>query len=181
MQTIVGGLVYNKLGLEFASPFINMFELDNDYIKFLYNPRKYINTSLVLKEEIFSSDIQGYYPVCQCDDIFLYFNHYRSFEEANNSWEKRKKRINWENLFVMMYTENKEVAYEFTNLPYEKKICFVPFKTDRKSLFYFDFCKNMDLSKLPFYQIVNSSIYGLYGCYDVLELLYSGKIIKIAQ
>ena len=84
-----GGLIYNKLGLEFTSPFINMFESDEDYLKFLKNPRKYLNSLLELQEERYEPVLQRYYPVCACNDILLYFNHYSSFEEANECWERR--------------------------------------------------------------------------------------------
>ena len=145
-----GGLVYHRLGLQFRSPLINMFFHDEDYLKFLNNPQKYINTKLSLKKECFVEETQKSYPICKCDDILLYFNHSESFEEANNTWEKRKKRINWDNIFVMMYTENKDVALDFSKLPYSKKVCFVPFQTDIESLFSLDFYEKDELSKLEF-------------------------------
>ena len=121
-----------------------MFFHDEDYLKFLNNPQKYINTKLSLKKECFVEETQKSYPICKCDDILLYFNHSESFEEANNTWEKRKKRINWDNIFVMMYTED-------------------------------------ELSKLEFWQIVNGSISGMFECYDLVELLCSGKILRTAE
>ena len=176
-----GGLVYHRLGLQFRSPLINMFFHDEDYLKFLNNPQKYINTKLSLKKECFVEETQKSYPICKCDDILLYFNHSESFEEANNTWEKRKKRINWDNIFVMMYTENKDVALDFSKLPYSKKVCFVPFQTDIESLFSLDFYEKDELSKLEFWQIVNGSISGMFECYDLVELLCSGKILRTAE
>lgn len=173
-----GGIVYNRLGLEFSSPLINMFESDEDYIKFLREPRKYMEKPLVLKDEIYSDFVQGYYPVCLCDDILLHFNHYNSFEIANECWERRKKRINWHNLFVMMHTENRDIAIKFSELPYQRKICFVPFPTDIKSLFYVDFRYKNEASKLPFWKIVHSMVNSDYCCYDILELLYSGNVVR---
>ena len=46
--------------------------------------------------------------------------------------------INWFNLLVVMYTENPSILAKFDNLPYVKKVCFVPFKTDLESGFYID-------------------------------------------
>ena len=89
-----GGLVYNRLGLEFSSPFINMYENGEDYIKFLEKPEKYLAAPLQLEKQEYSEFIKGYYPICKCDDILLYFNHYHSFESAKQCWERRKKRIN---------------------------------------------------------------------------------------
>lgn len=170
-----GAVVYNRLGLQFKSPFINMFEHDKDYIKFLQNPYKYMKVPLVLKENRFSSELKYSYPVCWCDDILLYFNHYLSFEEANESWEKRKKRINWDNLFVMMYTKDEEIAREFSKLPYKKKICFVPFQMEGEGIFSI----SMQNYKEPFFQVVNSSMCMKYAFYDILELLDSGKIVSL--
>ena len=36
------------------------------------------------------------------DDIKLYFNHYKTNEEAEEKWEERKKRMNMDNLFILM-------------------------------------------------------------------------------
>jgi len=68
--------------------------------------------------------------VGRIDDVLIHFLHYKTFEEAQEKWNKRKQRINWDNLFVMMYTSEMEEAERFDRLPYEKKICFVPFETD---------------------------------------------------
>lgn len=173
-----GGLVYHRLGLEFLSPLVNMFFSEEDYLKFLSNPRKYINAKISYEKEYFVEETQKSFPVCKCDDIFLYFNHSESFEEANSTWERRKKRINWDNIFVMMYTENKDIALSFSKIPYSKKVCFVPFETDMDSLFSLNFSRNKDLSQLDFWQIVNGSVNGIFECYDLIELLYSGKILR---
>lgn len=81
----------------------------------------------------------------------------------------------------MMYTENKDVALDFSKLPYSKKVCFVPFQTDIESLFSLDFYEKDELSKLEFWQIVNGSISGMFECYDLVELLCSGKILRTAE
>lgn len=176
-----GGLTYNKLGLEFTSPLINMFETDEDYLKLLRNPKKYMNSRLELKEERFEPVLRKYYPVCSCNDILLYFNHYDSFEEANACWEKRKKRINWDNLFVMMITESRDVAIQFSELDYKKKICFIPFKEDSQSLIYVDFYNNSEMSKHSFSEIVNGMASGAYSYYDIVELLYSCNLVKVSK
>ena len=64
---------------------------------------------------------------------------------------------------------------------FSKKVCFVPFQTDIESLFSLDFYEKDELSKLEFWQIVNGSISGMFECYDLVELLCSGKILRIAE
>ncbi|MGB4659210.1 MAG: DUF1919 domain-containing protein [Mobilitalea sp.] len=175
-----GGITYHHLKLEFTSPLINMYENSRDYIKLLKNPEKYMNSKLTLKEECYEPTLKRNYPICYCDDILLHFNHDTSFEEANESWERRKKRINWNNLFVMMYTESEEIAMEFAKLPYERKICFVPFPSSEKSLVYVDFCNKNEMADIPFWKIVNGMAADIYPYYDILELLSHGNISKIS-
>lgn len=45
-----GGMIYNRLGLEFKSPFINMFESHDDFLKILKNIELYMKSELQLVE-----------------------------------------------------------------------------------------------------------------------------------
>ena len=175
-----GGMTYHSLGLQFSSPFVNLFLSDEDYVKFLQDPQYYIEKKLIWKEEGYNKDLGIHYPICTCGDIVLYFNHYKSFELADKSWEERKRRINWNNLFIMMYTENVSIAERFSELPYLKKICFVPFETAKNSLCFVDFIKNKKMEGLPFYAIVNGMASGTYAYYDMVELLCYGRIKKLS-
>lgn len=116
-----GGYTYHHLGLPFTSPFINMYESDEDFLKILKNLDKYLNEELEIKGMKYYNLSQSDYPVVRCGDVELNFLHYPSFEYAKYCWEKRKKRINKNNLFVMMYTMDREIAERFVELPYEKK------------------------------------------------------------
>ena len=80
------------------------------------------------------------YPVGMLDDIKLYFVHYESEEQARSKWIERSKRINLENLFILMTDRDgctKDDLIEFDNLPYKNKIVFthVPYD-DIKSAVY---------------------------------------------
>ncbi|OLA61845.1 MAG: hypothetical protein BHW48_03045 [Roseburia sp. CAG:10041_57] len=174
-----GGLTYHQLGLEFYSPFINMFESDVDYLKFLHNPRKYIDSQLEYIEDEYEVNLKRMYPVCKCDDIILHFNHYLSFEEANRCWERRKSRINWDNLFVAMITSNEESAISFSKLQYMKKICFVPFDLKMPSLECINLNFNTDNSSNTFKSIINGMAIGTNLYYDPVELLNSGNIKRL--
>lgn len=176
-----GGMTYHSLGLQFYSPFVNLFLSDEDYIKFLSNPQNYMEEKLNWKEEGYNKDLEIHYPICTCGDVVLHFNHYKSFELADRCWEERKKRINWDNLFIMMYTENVNIAERFTELPYVKKICFVPFETAQNSLCFVDFTKRKEMEGIPFYSIVNGMASGTYTYYDMVELLCYGRIKKLSN
>lgn len=165
--------------MEFLSPFINLAVPEEHYLKFLKNPQDYMKEPLKLKEVSYNDVDRHTYPVCYCRDILLGFNHYYTFCEANHKWNERKKRINWNNLFVMMFTSRKDIAEEFINLPYEKKVCFVPFETEEDSLFYLNYQNVDEMSKLPFWKIVNLSAIGNYKYYDILDLLNGIKKKRI--
>lgn len=176
-----GGLTYHQLGLEFNSPLINMFETDEDYLKLLDEPHKYMNSKLIHVEDRFEPLLKRYYPVCSCDDILLYFNHYTSFKEANECWERRKKRINWDNLFVMMLTEDEDSAIRFSKLSYEKRICFVPFDLKVPSLAYIDFYNEKTMSGYTFSKLINGMASGANLFYNPIELLYGCNVVSMSK
>lgn len=176
-----GGVTYHQLGIEFASPFINMFVKEYDFLKFLNRPRWYIEQSLELSRMAYNEDINIEYPVCLCGDIELYFNHYTSLESAVSNWEKRKKRINWNNIVVMIYTENIEIAKAFDKLDYEKKVCFAPFKSDFKSVYTLEFIKKNGMNDKPLWYVVNSMASGVLPYYDPVELLLTGTVKRIGE
>lgn len=176
-----GGITYHKLALRFDSPFINMYENHDDYLKFLLNPKHYLSCELQFKKMMFEENLKRDFPVAMCDDILLFFNHYTSFDEANDSWNKRKQRINWNNLFVMFYDEDLSRVERFCSLPYQKKICFVPFETKLKNVLSVKYRVNELMEKKPFWEIVNGMASGTWLYYDVFDLLLYGRITYAAK
>ena len=72
------------------------------------------------------------YPIGLIKDIEIHFLHYQSEEEALSKWEKRIKRMDWNNLFIK-FDGSKDFASDehlriFNDLPYKNKICFVKTK-----------------------------------------------------
>ncbi len=93
----IGGVIYHRLGKKFLSPTINLWLHQDDFLKFVLNLKEYI-----LKDLVFI-DSEYDYPVGMLDDIKIYFNHSKTKEEAKKNWDRRKERINYENLFIIMY------------------------------------------------------------------------------
>lgn len=117
-----GCCICHDLGLQFRSPFVNLSLDAEDYIKFLKSPQEYLRASLE-----FQKDTDKGYPVGKLKDITIYFVHYHSPEEAREAWERRKERIDWENLFVLMTDRDgctDELLQEFDTLPYRNKAVF---------------------------------------------------------
>lgn len=96
----IGGIIYHRLGLKFLSPTINLWMWQYDYLKFVSNLEYYISLKLDFIES------ENSYPVAKLGDITLHFNHYKTKMEANECWNRRKKRINYDNLFLIMYDKD---------------------------------------------------------------------------
>lgn len=172
-----GGVTYNSLALPFASPFINMFEDHDDYLKLLMNMKYYMKCPLEFVEMRYETNLKRCFPVAKCGDIYLFFNHYESFEEAENCWNRRKKRVNWENLFIEFYDTDIKRVDDFLSLPYEKKICFVPFSMNNKNVISLDY-KHYDNNN-PFWKTVMGTTNGC--CYDVFELLLNNEVVLLSE
>ena len=121
----VGGTIYHDLGLKFLTPIVDLYFYAPDYVKFLANPRHYLNTELLHTKKSKWGSFE--FPIGSLDDIELHFLHYSSFEEALQKWEERKKRINYDNLFIIgseKYGCTPDIIEQFEHLPYERKLFF---------------------------------------------------------
>ena len=107
------------------SPFINMYVEPHDFIKFLKSPNEYLSYEL---NDVTAENLTENYPVAKLKDIILYGVHYNSFEDMRDSFERRSKRINWSNIYIIM-SERDGCTYEdlleFDKLEYKHKIVFV--------------------------------------------------------
>lgn len=168
-----GGLISHSLGLPFLSPFVNMFLNEEGYMHFLREPHFCLEKNLVFKDKAFNDSNGFYYPVFTLDGVELHMNHYPDFDEAVAKWNERKARINWFNLFVMAYTENENFLEQFDALPYGKKACFVPFKSNLPSAWYINPAVRKDLQ--TFTRIVNYFGMGSPFYYDPFDMLLYGK------
>lgn len=133
----VGGIISHELGLRFNSPTVNLFFKPGDYLKFITDLHRYCEADLVEK-----FTYEKTYPVGQLDDITVYFMHYTSFEEAKTQWDKRKKRINFDNLFFIMLQRDGctyEDIRQFDNLEYKNKVVFTSYPMPEiKSAFHIE-------------------------------------------
>ncbi len=149
-----GGIVYNTLGLECLSPFKNLFIEDMDYIRMLGKLENYLLCEPVLFKYIFDETRNLEYPVLLLKDILVHCNHDTDAEEAMSKWKRRCEKFNNNNVFVEMYTCNKKIGKEFSELDqYFKKVCFVPFETDLPYLMKLELYNGQH----EFWQTVNSN------------------------
>lgn len=92
-----GGFIYHWLGLQFRSPFINLFVTPEDFVKILENLDEFLNTPI--RELKDSGEV---YPVgVGAFDIKIHFMHYKTFDEAFRKWNERKQRIDKDNMGIL--------------------------------------------------------------------------------
>lgn len=116
-----GGIILHDMELKFNTPTINLWFTAGDFLKFVSDLDSYLTGKLIETNGL------AEYPVGRLNDIDIYFMHYKTFEEAEAKWEERKKRINKDNIFIMM-TDQAGCTYEdikaFDSLPYKNKVIF---------------------------------------------------------
>lgn len=108
----LAGTIYHDLGLEFRSPFIDMFISPEDFFKIVSNFEHYTDPKLEIKD---ISNSESSYPIGLLDDVKLVFVHYKTFGEANDAWKRRVKRINYKKILFLMSDTGKFVNTGFDN------------------------------------------------------------------
>ena len=158
-----GGVMCHDLGVRFRSQFVNLWMYCDDFIRYLSDLDHYnsIDEITFLSHEESGQD----YPVGLIDGMKVFFVHYHSNEEAQQKWNERKKRINKDNLFVMMSEQNgctMDDLEAFDRLPYEHKVVFTkkPYENIRSAVYVPGFEEQRDLvTMLAFKSIFSSERY----------------------
>ena len=121
-----GMFMLKDLNLPYKSPFVNLWLYPKDFIKFLKNISYYSECKL---EFIQMDNIK--YPVGKLDDIYIFFQHYKTEAEAYDKWNKRIKRINKNNIYILMTDRDgctEDDLREFDKLEYKNKKVFTHIK-----------------------------------------------------
>ena len=130
-NTCWGGMLYATLGMECLSPFKNLYFYDTDYIKVLSNFKEYMEIEPQFQK--FGSIGGRNYPILRIKDIDIHCNHDADPDEAIEKWNRRRKKINYNNMLVEMSTFDRKIAEKFCDLKnYNKKVCLVPFEMNCK-------------------------------------------------
>jgi len=124
-----GGRVYKELQLPYFTPTIGLFFFSSCYIKFVQNLEYYLNQPLnfILTSKYEKANnlrINNPYPIgILNNDVEVHFLHYYTKSDALEKWNRRKDRINYNNLFFS-FTDNETCSLEeiqaFDNLDYKK-------------------------------------------------------------
>lgn len=169
-----GGCICHDLGLQFRSPFINLYLNAEDYIKFLKNPEFYLEAPLE-----FTDNGEKPYPVGVLKDITLHFMHYHSPEDAEEAWNRRKKRIDWNNLFILWADKDgctEELLQHFDALPYRNKAVFThkPMPHIRSAVYIPGFEKDGEVGNCDAF-INNFSGKKYFDYFDYVKWFNEGK------
>lgn len=179
-----GGHVYRYFNLSYSSPTVGMYFFAEDYIRFISNLKKYMEMDMVFitaKESIHYQEIVDKHPsslnkpIGRLGDVEIVFLHSKSREEALIKWNRRKKRVNYDNLVVKMSEMNgctMEHLRLFDALPYKKKFVFVTKDYGLASQVIYKECMGMS-------EIDNDTI--LFRKYVNLENLINGCPFKKHQ
>ncbi|MBO4674558.1 MAG: DUF1919 domain-containing protein [Elusimicrobiaceae bacterium] len=129
-----GGHVYQRYNLPYQTPFLGLFIPAPCYVKLLENFEENMQKPLRF---IPQQDSQYYhrimkkgetYPIGVLgDDIEIHFLHYKTPQEAQEKWNRRKMRINAKNMLVKFAEIDcctPELVERFDKLPFKHKICF---------------------------------------------------------
>lgn len=150
-----GGYVYQYYGLNYKTPTAGLFFHTEDFIKLCQNPKKYFNMEIKFikstkskhYKEMKKTNRWGMYPCGVLDDIEVYFMHYSNEKEACEKWNRRCKRINYDNI-IFMLTENefckKKDIEKFCDLTLENKLCFTYNNWNIKGTIYSELVNRLD-------------------------------------
>lgn len=139
----IGGILYHDLGLKFNSPTINTLIYGDEFVEFVKNIKDYINCELVYDQTSSQYPIGVLLPTNK-KSIHIHFLHNNTFEEAKADWDRRKNRVNYNNMFVIYEHFNKfdnSIIEEFDKLNYNKVVFTHKKFKNIKSAKYIAACK----------------------------------------
>ncbi len=129
-----GGVMTRDFGLSYRSPTCGTFFFAKEYLAFCSDLRASMNAELQqidVTQSKYKEQLLARYGtnviVGKVLDAEVVLLHYDSFEEAKLKWDRRKARVNWDNLVVKFNDQNlfeEEDYYAFERLPYPNKLFF---------------------------------------------------------
>lgn len=97
-----GGKLAHDFGIQLNTPVVNMQMTPEDFVEFCSKQDEYLKQGFIKADnsndacksvfrKVGGGDID--FPVAMIGNIYLYLEHYESFEAAKEAWERRKKRV----------------------------------------------------------------------------------------
>ena len=135
-----GGVTYEYFDLEKKSPTAGLWMFSDDYLKFISNLKYYLSLEIEMKE---AKDSRRYDRLVAYsseaapigvldDDIEIVMLHYKDPEVAKDKWERRRKRVNYDNSIIKFSYMNdctRDMLRTFDDMQFDgfspKKIMFI--------------------------------------------------------
>lgn len=103
-NSCVAAVIYSALGSPRLSPTINLNIEPEDFVKICKNPREYLSEDIKFDHWTISHGREV--PIGKIKDVEIIFSHASNADEAVNAWNRRRQRINWDNLVFIMEDNN---------------------------------------------------------------------------
>ena len=192
-NTCIGGVITHSVGEQFRSPTVNLVIYEEDFLTFCENLRAYSSCPLRPADEALSRKMG--YPVgilmgssAGLPDITVYFVHYKTFEEARDSWVKRFARVNYDNLFFLMdrgMDAREEILDRFHGLPGPNKVFFTHREDPRRwgNTFRLSYYTESEYRTAFMYTFVRRGLfqYRVLDEFDYVTWLNCGRIRRNPQ
>lgn len=175
----IGGIICHDLHLRFFSPTINLFFDDSEFIVFLSNLDEYLHLPV---EEYSDSSIKFPIGVLRgsAGDVKIYFMHYRTFEEAVEKWNERKRRVNADNIFIIMEGNScsEKILEDFDNLKFANKVVLTDglHNSIKSSFPVLGNFYGKDYWHGKILEYPQNGLHRYLECFDYVEFFNSGKI-----
>lgn len=131
-----GWKMYTSLHCRYDSPTIALQILPEEFPKFCANLQHYMSQELTEYKDLTKAhynqikrliEMEPYFPIGRLDDIAILFQHETDFQAAKEKWNRRKERLNYDNLvymFCLDYPRYQKEAQEFRDLGLPKSFIF---------------------------------------------------------
>lgn len=125
------GRLYQYLDKPYLSPTAGLYFFADDYLKFIGNLRYYLSLELCfisVEESHYCDTLKAknqVVPIGKLGDIEIVFLHYKTEKEAKEKWDRRKERINFDDIifkFSRMNGCSDDHIEKFAELPLKNKI-----------------------------------------------------------
>lgn len=100
-----GGIAYEYYGIPKLSPTVGTYFFADDYIKFITNLQYYLSKPIIFITAEESKYRDTLYergekdiPIGVLGDVEIVFLHYKSIDIARDKWNRRIRRVNYNNL-----------------------------------------------------------------------------------
>lgn len=118
-QNCIGGVLMHEYNMKFLCPTINCYMSMPDFVSFCENLPSNLKVDLREKKD----ETDHAFPVARVGELELIAVHYKTFDEFQNAWNRRRQRVNLNKILLIMtdrdgFTE--DLLPRIAKLPYEK-------------------------------------------------------------